>query len=126
MAEKTELLEADEKVVEIELERLRGFENHPFKVRADSQMIAEVLYTKKATISAYEHDKIDIKISVLKELADILDTSVAYLTGETEINIDMGTMKILELLSQIDNQDIRNAAVNQIKVLLELNEKIKI
>ena len=39
MAEKTELLEEDEKVVEIELERLRGFENHPFKVRADSQMI---------------------------------------------------------------------------------------
>lgn len=39
MAEKTELLDADEKVVEIELERLRGFENHPFKVRADSQMI---------------------------------------------------------------------------------------
>ena len=28
MAEKTELLEADEKVVEIELERRRGFENH--------------------------------------------------------------------------------------------------
>lgn len=39
MAEKTELLEEDEKVVEIELERLRGFENHTFKVRADSQMI---------------------------------------------------------------------------------------
>lgn len=39
MAEKTELLKEDEKVVEIELERLRGFENHPFKVRADSQMI---------------------------------------------------------------------------------------
>lgn len=39
MAEKTELLEEDEKVVEIELERLRGFENYPFKVRADSQMI---------------------------------------------------------------------------------------
>ena len=39
MAEKTELLEEDEKVVEIELEKLRGFENHPFKVRADSQMI---------------------------------------------------------------------------------------
>lgn len=39
MAEKTELLEEDEKIVEIELERWREFENHPFKVRADSQMI---------------------------------------------------------------------------------------
>lgn len=37
--EKTEQREADEKVVEIELERLRSFANHPFKVQADSQMI---------------------------------------------------------------------------------------
>ena len=28
----------DEKVVEIEIERLRDFKNHPFKVQADSQM----------------------------------------------------------------------------------------
>ena len=37
--EKTEQREADEKVVEIKLERLRSFTNHPFKVQADSQMI---------------------------------------------------------------------------------------
>lgn len=39
MEEKKELLDRDERVVEIELERLRGFVNHPFKVQADSQMI---------------------------------------------------------------------------------------
>ena len=39
MEEKKELLNQDERVVEIELERLRGFVNHPFKVQADSQMI---------------------------------------------------------------------------------------
>ena len=39
MEEKKELLDQDERVVEIELERLRGFVNHPFKVLADSQMI---------------------------------------------------------------------------------------
>ena len=39
MEEKKELLDQDEIVVEIELERLRGFVNHPFKVQADSQMI---------------------------------------------------------------------------------------
>lgn len=37
--EKTEQWETGEKVVEIELERLRTFTNHPFKVQADSQMI---------------------------------------------------------------------------------------
>ena len=39
MEEKKKLLDQDERVVEIELERLRGFVNHPFKVQADSQMI---------------------------------------------------------------------------------------
>ena len=39
MKEKKELLNQDERVVEIERERLLGFVNHPFKVQADSQMI---------------------------------------------------------------------------------------
>ena len=54
MAEKTELLEEDEKVVEIELERLRGFENHPFKVRADSQMI-------KVYVNASSSKRVNLK-----------------------------------------------------------------
>ena len=32
-------IEPDEKVVEIEMERLRTFRNHPFEVKADAQML---------------------------------------------------------------------------------------
>lgn len=39
MAEEKKMEPAEEKVVEIETERLRAFENHPFKLRADSRMI---------------------------------------------------------------------------------------
>ena len=39
VAEKTEHRDTDERIVEIELERLRSFTNHPFRVQADSQMI---------------------------------------------------------------------------------------
>lgn len=39
MEEKKEPYGSDEKIVEIELERLRSFENHPFKVTEDGQMI---------------------------------------------------------------------------------------
>ncbi|MDO5392932.1 MAG: hypothetical protein Q4F24_17855 [Eubacteriales bacterium] len=31
--------DVDERIIEIEMERLRSFKNHPFKVQADSQMI---------------------------------------------------------------------------------------
>ena len=39
MTEKTDIRDSDEKVVEIEMERLRTFTNHPFKIIGDSQMI---------------------------------------------------------------------------------------
>ena len=38
MAEKVDQMDPDEKIVEIEIERLRVFENHPFRVEMDSQM----------------------------------------------------------------------------------------
>lgn len=38
MAERVDPLDSDEKIVEIELERLRVFANHPFHVEMDSQM----------------------------------------------------------------------------------------
>lgn len=39
MEQKTDVRDPDEKVVEIEMERLREFPNHPFKVIGDGQMI---------------------------------------------------------------------------------------
>ena len=39
MTEKTDIRDSDEKVVEIEMGRLRNFTNHPFKIIGDSQMI---------------------------------------------------------------------------------------
>ena len=33
--------------------------------------LAEAIYTKKCTISAYETGKIDIKVSILKDIAKI-------------------------------------------------------
>ena len=40
MEEKKEPYGSDEKIVEIELERLRSFEKHPFKVTEDGQMLS--------------------------------------------------------------------------------------
>ena len=44
--------------------------------------LAEVLYTKKCTISAYETGKIDIKVSILKDVAKALNTTAGYLMDE--------------------------------------------
>ena len=52
MTEKTDIRDSDEKVVEIEMERLRTFTNHPFKVIGDSQMIQLQDSIKNLLISA--------------------------------------------------------------------------
>ena len=38
MVEKKEIADEEEKVVEIAIERLRSFEDHPFKIMEDRQM----------------------------------------------------------------------------------------
>lgn len=81
------------------------------------EALAEVLFTKKSTISEYENDKIDLKYSVLKEIAKALDTSVSYLSGEQDEDIDDEVMQMAIALQQIKSKELRSAAIAQVKVL---------
>ena len=56
MVEKKELVVTEEEVVEIEMKRLRSFENNPFKVKADSQMIELQESVKKYTFQNLLHN----------------------------------------------------------------------
>ena len=42
------------------------------------EQLAELLRTKKATISAYENDRIDIKSSIVLEIAKALGCTGSY------------------------------------------------
>lgn len=55
------------------LRRMRGM---------TQEELAEYLLVNKATISMYEHDAIDIKSSVIIELADVLRTRPGYFLEE--------------------------------------------
>lgn len=80
------------------------------------EALAEVLFTKKSTISEYENDKIDLKFSVLKEIAKALDTSISYLSGEQDEDID-DVMQMTIALQQIKSKELRKAAIAQVKIL---------
>ena len=89
------------------------------KMGMTQQELAEKMYIDKRTISAYEKDKIDIKVSVLKELASILEVTAGYLIdGEMEeIEADLLQLKIL--IGSL-NPDLRKVAVKQLRILGEL------
>lgn len=80
--------------------------------------LAELLCTKKATISAYENDKIDIKISILKDIAKLLDTSVSYLSdGESEAS---SCEEVMALFNNIKDDKLRRVAIEQMRVLANM------
>lgn len=83
--------------------------------------LAEVLITKKSTISAYENDKIDIKVSILKQIARMLDTTVFYLVGEQDEDINAEVMQMAMALQQIQSKELRKVAIEQVKVLAGMN-----
>ena len=64
MTENTDIRDSDEKVVEIEKERLRTFTNHPFKVIGDSQMIELQDSIKKYAAVSYTHLTLPTKLEV--------------------------------------------------------------
>lgn len=74
--------------------------------------LAGALCTKKCTISAYETDKIDIKSSILKDLAGILHCSAAYLLeGNKKTKVDARLVTVLE---EIEKDGLTEIALMQL------------
>lgn len=89
------------------------------KLGMTQEELAGKLFLDKRTISAYEHDKIDVKVSLLKEMAEILETRVGYLVdGEVEdVNNNLGEFG--EILKTMD-LSLRKVAIEQLKALSKL------
>ena len=79
------------------------------------EQLADALCTKKCTISAYETDKIDIKSSILKDIAEVLHCSASYLlegNRETEIDSRMATV-----LRKLEKDGLTEVALAQLQAL---------
>ncbi|MGN0365774.1 MAG: helix-turn-helix domain-containing protein [Suilimivivens sp.] len=87
------------------------------KMGMTQEELAEALLTKKSTISAYENDKIDIKISILKQIAALLGTTVAYLADGEKTEIGEDVMQVVLLLQGMQNEELRKVAIAQVKLL---------
>lgn len=135
-------IKKSKKILSEQWEKLLEWEKHNFRnFRADysvdelekrfmtQEELAEQLYIKKATVSAYENDRFDMKVSVLKDIARVLKTTVSYLVeGETE-GIAPEVMQIALMVQHMKSEELRRAAMEQVKVLVGVdksNSNIKI
>ena len=78
--------------------------------------LAEKLLIPKASVSAYENDRIDIKGSRIVELAEALGVSPNYLLGFTEEGNPV-LDDIIEALRKIKNQNTLDILKIQIEAL---------
>ena len=88
------------------------------KMGMTQEELAEALFTKKCTISAYETGKIDVKVSILRDIAKVLNTTAGYLMDGDEMGFDADVM-----LQEMKNEDVRKVAIEQVKVLARLNKE---
>ena len=91
------------------------------KMGMTQEELASLLCTKKSTISAYELDKIDIKVSIIKEIAQILGTTVSYLVDGEENALSPDIMQMVVLLQGMKSEEVRKVAVEQVKLLVNMN-----
>ncbi len=86
--------------------------------------LAETLCIPKSTISAYENDKIDIKVSRLIEISKVLNISPNFLLGYKD-DFENGEdeclyQTITSLIKRIDDERIQKLLVEQIKDAVKL------
>ena len=80
--------------------------------------LAEVMCIPKSTISAYENDKVDIKSSVIAELANVLETDANYILGTEKTEQDILTKELIELFTEIKDETVKVMLLKQIKALI--------
>ena len=86
--------------------------------------LAETLCIPKSTISAYENDKIDIKVSRLIEISKVLNISPNFLLDYKE-DFENGedeclNQTITSLIKRIDDERIKKLLIEQIKDAVKL------
>jgi transcriptional regulator with XRE-family HTH domain len=67
--------------------------------------LAKQLGIHKNVLGRYERDEVKPSIEVARNIADILDVSLDYLTGKTDVEIDKVTAKRILEVSKFNEED---------------------
>lgn len=83
------------------------------------ETLAETLFLPKSTVSAYENDRVDMKMGMIKELARALGTTAGYLIDGEKEELDVEIMQLARILQEMP-EELRRVGVEQIKILMWL------
>lgn len=83
------------------------------------ETLAETLFLPKSTVSAYENDRVDMKMGMIKDLAKALNTTAGYLIDGEKEELDVEIMQLARILQEMP-EELRRVGVEQIKILMWL------
>ena len=90
-----------------ELRMLRGL---------TQEELALLLYRKKNTISQYENNDVDMRASVIEQLAEVLNTEPGYFFGQTDTRIE-AEKGAKDVLRNIRDQRFMRAAYEHLRIV---------
>lgn len=67
--------------------------------------LASLLGIHKNVLGRYERDEVKPSIEIARKIADILDVSLDYLTGKTDVEMDKNTRKRILEVSKFSDED---------------------
>ncbi|MCF0129177.1 MAG: helix-turn-helix transcriptional regulator [Pseudobutyrivibrio sp.] len=95
--------------------------NYRLKRGYTQEQLAEILGVAKSTVSYYENNKVDMKRSVLEEVAAALDVSVSALL-EDEHSIPVDEMELLLMYRRLKKDKSKEAVLKSVRMIIELEE----
>ena len=82
------------------------------------EFLAEQLFTSKQMISLYENNKTELKVQIVKELAEALETTTSFLIdGTYTVTYEADTIELVKLFNSIYKKEIRKIAIEQLRLL---------
>ncbi len=121
--------ETERKMKKIDNSTMGGrIKEHRLKMGMTQEELAEKMFTTKMTISHYENDLSDIKGSVIVELADLLGTTTGYLlNNEVDAKTSSwGMWEMMKLFQSLISIQMKNTALEQLKVLVKFQGNCKL
>ena len=83
--------------------------------------LAEKLFTSKQMISAYENNKTELKLQIVKELAVALGTTTSFLIdGNEAVTYKEETVELVGLFNSISKEEVRKIAIEQLRLLTKI------
>ena len=113
-----------EGTVDIDVRAIYPFENHPFRVVDDEKMeeLVESIKANGILTPVLVRPDDEGTYEMISGHRRLHAATAGYLMDGDEMGFDADVMQLAMMLQEMKNKDVRNVAIEQVKILAKLNK----